>query len=141
MGINPRYDATQLGSQISNQDVPFDAEKFNAAVLDAIEQYKSSTDPSSFNLKDELQPDEYILLYLVTRTFLPESHMDLSMCRAHLRGNRSLFSALRTAYISHNFASLLFHDAMPDDVKERAPKQGQNTTLSTSGGLQDLQHS
>ncbi|KEP46670.1 putative G2/mitotic-specific cyclin cdc13 [Rhizoctonia solani 123E] len=121
MGINPRDDATQLGSQISNEDVLFDAAKFNAA--------------------DELRPDEYILLYLVTRTFLPESHMDLSMCRAHLRGNRSLFSALRTAYISHNFASLLFHDAMPDDVKERAPKQGQNTTLSTSGGLQDLQHS
>ncbi|CAE6377924.1 unnamed protein product, partial [Rhizoctonia solani] len=143
--IDPQRDGAQPGPHKLHEDVPFDAAGFNAAVLGAIEQYKSlsADDPPPFDTNDELTPDEHILLYLVIRTFIPESQMDESTCDRHLklRQNRLLPGALRTAYTSHNYASLLSLDAMPDHVKERASKQGQDTTLSTSGGLQDLQHS
>ncbi|EUC56122.1 G2/mitotic-specific cyclin cdc13, putative, partial [Rhizoctonia solani AG-3 Rhs1AP] len=129
--IDPQRDGAQPGPHKSNEDVPFDAAGFNAAVLGAIEQYKSlsADDPPPFDTNDELTPDEHILLYLVIRTFIPESQVDEGTCDRHLklRQNRLLPGALRTAYTSHNFASLLFHDAMPDDVKERAPKQGHHS--------------
>ncbi|KAL5633634.1 hypothetical protein ACGC1H_003946 [Rhizoctonia solani] len=144
VGIDSQNDGTQLGSHGSNEDVPFDAAGFNSAVLNAIEQYKSSftDDPPPFNSKEQLWfEDPGVLLYLVIRTFFPESRKDESSCNLHLRQNRPLLSALQTAYTSYNFASLLSHGAMPDDVKERAPKQGQDTTPSTSGGLQDPQNS
>ncbi|KEP45847.1 putative G2/mitotic-specific cyclin cdc13 [Rhizoctonia solani 123E] len=139
--IDPQSDDSQSGAQGSDEEVPFNVAEFNSVVIDAIEQYKSSStdDPPPFYSKEQLWlEDPYTLLYLVIRTFLPESQMD---CNLHLKQNRSLLSALQTAYTSHDFASLLSHDAMPDDVKERAPKLEQDITPSTSGSLQDLQDS
>ncbi|EUC56125.1 hypothetical protein RSOL_160940, partial [Rhizoctonia solani AG-3 Rhs1AP] len=78
MDIDPQTDGPQPGFHRSNEGVPFDAAGFNSAVLNAIKQYKSSSTaiPPPFD-KDELSPDEPILLYLVIRTFMPESHMNL----------------------------------------------------------------
>ncbi|CAE6420243.1 unnamed protein product [Rhizoctonia solani] len=142
MDIDPQGDEPQSGSQRSNKDVPFDVAGFNSAVLDAIKQYKSSStnDRPPFDSEERLWLEEHnILLYLVIRTFLPESQKDENSCDLHLLQNLPLLSALQTAYTSHNFASLLSHDAMPDDVKERAPKQG--ISPSTSGNTQDSQDS
>ncbi|EUC56129.1 G2/mitotic-specific cyclin cdc13, putative, partial [Rhizoctonia solani AG-3 Rhs1AP] len=144
MDIDPQSDGSRSGSQGANEEVSFNVAEFNSTVIDAIEQYKSSStdDPPPFGSKEQLwYEDPDILLYLVTRTFLPESQMDMSSCNLHLKRNRPLLSALQTAYTSHDFASLLSHDAMPDDVKERAPKLEQDITPSTSGNLQDLQDS
>ncbi|CAE6458759.1 unnamed protein product [Rhizoctonia solani] len=146
MDIDPQNDGSQPGSQ-SNEDVPFDVAGFNSAVLGAIEQYRSSCTAvlPPFDSKDELPPDDHILLYLVIRTFLRGTEMDVNMYKDYLWQNRPLLSALQTAYTSHNFASLLSHAAMPDDVKEHAPRQeqgGQDITPSTSGnGLQDQEDS
>ncbi|KEP45172.1 putative G2/mitotic-specific cyclin cdc13, partial [Rhizoctonia solani 123E] len=142
MDIDPQTDGPQPGFHRSNEGVPFDAAGFNSAVLNAIKQYKSSSTaiPPPFD-KDELSPDEPILLYLVIRTFMPESHMNLSNCKSHLLENRPLYSALRTAYTPQNFAGLLSHAGMPDCVKERAPKQQQGISPSTNGNLQDIQNS
>ncbi|EUC56124.1 hypothetical protein RSOL_160830, partial [Rhizoctonia solani AG-3 Rhs1AP] len=56
MGIDPQSDDSQSGAQESDEEVPFNVAEFNSAVIDAIEQYKSSStdDPPPFGSKEQL---------------------------------------------------------------------------------------
>ncbi|EUC66195.1 G2/mitotic-specific cyclin cdc13, putative [Rhizoctonia solani AG-3 Rhs1AP] len=130
-------DHQPLDSHESSNTVPFNVAKFNSDVCTAIKQYKeSSTEKYSPFYSDKLRRDDSsILIYLIVKTFLGDSLMDVASWQTYLWDQRdsTLESALDGAYHSQHFVDILSHDAMLPQVVERARKFG--ITPSSSGGL------